>query len=99
MGLVAAVPHIQESWRRDLMAGLNDAQPASKLPNHGQLASPSGTLNPLGLLGPFQRQWDRNELSLLMVQELDKPAERFGGFLQSSAQGPSGGDVFGQMVL
>jgi hypothetical protein len=40
MGFVAAVSHIQKSWRRDLMTRLNDAQPARKLTNHRKLSSP-----------------------------------------------------------
>jgi hypothetical protein len=99
MWFVAAVSHIQESWRRDLMTRLNDAQPARKLTNHRKLSSPGCTLNVWGLLRPLQRQGYRNELGLFSAQKLDKSAQRFGGFPQFSAQRPSRGYVLPQMVL
>jgi hypothetical protein len=99
MGFVAAVSHIQKSWRRDLVTRLDDAQPARKLTNHRKLSSPGCTLNVFGLLRPLQRERYRNELRLFSSQKLDKSAQRFGGFLELSAQRPSCGYVLPQMVL
>jgi hypothetical protein len=99
MGFVAAVSHIQKSWRRDLMTRLKDVQPARKLTNHRKLSSPGCRLNVFGLLRPLQRQWYRNELRLFSAQKLDKAAQRFGGFPELSAQRPSRGYVLPQMLL
>jgi hypothetical protein len=99
MWLVAAVSHIQKSWRRDLMTRLNDAQPARKLTNHRKLSSPGGTLNVSGLLRPLQCQRYRDELRLFSPQKLDKSPQRFGGFPELSTQRPSCGYVLPQMVL
>jgi hypothetical protein len=95
MRWIATVPDVQQPANRDLMTRLNDAHPARKLTNHGQLSSPGGTLHTLGLLGPFQRQWYGDEGGLFASQEGNKLPQCLGGFLKTCPKGPSGRDVFG----
>src|ERR1700728_66807 len=80
------------------MTRFDDAHPASKLTDVRQLSGPCCTLRNLGLLGPFQSQWDGNKTSPFASQEVNKLAKRVGSLLKSSAQVSSCRHVFSQVL-